>query len=130
MIARATLALLLGFVLGLAFVRLAPARDNGQYTNSPLKPWMDRLASGKGLCCSFADGVSIKDLDWDTDGGHYRVRFCRSGPWTADCNIDWLVVPTDAVVTEPNRLGSAVLWPFVDADGITQIRCFMPGGGF
>jgi hypothetical protein len=35
------------------------ARDGGRFANSPLKPWFDRLASGKGLCCSFADGLSV-----------------------------------------------------------------------
>ena len=25
------------------------ARDDGRFANSPLKPWFDRLASGKGL---------------------------------------------------------------------------------
>src|SRR5438045_85206 len=35
------------------------ARDDGRFANSPLKPWFDRLASGKGLCCSFADGFSV-----------------------------------------------------------------------
>ena len=34
------------------------ARDDGRYANSPLKTWFDQLASKKGLCCSFADGVS------------------------------------------------------------------------
>ena len=87
------------------------ARDDGRFANSPLKPWFDRLASGKGLCCSFADGFSVQDVDWDTQDGHYRVRIYGQ----------WLVVPGDAVVTEPNRFGSAV--------GNTQIRCFMPGAG-
>ena len=50
------------------------ARDDGRFANSPLKPWFDRLASGKGLCCSFADGFSVQDVDWDTQEGHYRVR--------------------------------------------------------
>ena len=50
------------------------ARDDGRFANSPLKPWFDRLASGKGLCCSFADGFSVQDVDWDTQDGHYRVR--------------------------------------------------------
>jgi hypothetical protein len=31
------------------------ARDDGRFADSPLKPWFDRLASGRGLCCSFAD---------------------------------------------------------------------------
>ena len=71
------------------------ARDDGRFANSPLKPWFDRLASGKGLCCSFADGVSVQDVDWDTQEGHYRVRI----------QGQWLVVPDDAVVAEPNRFG-------------------------
>ena len=49
------------------------ARDDGRFADSPLKPWFDRLASGKGLCCSFADSVAVQDVDWDTRDGHYRV---------------------------------------------------------
>ena len=98
--------------------RLA-ARDDGQYANSPLKAWFDKLASGKGLCCSFADGVSVQDVDWDTQGGNYRVRI----------NGQWVVVPDTAVVTEPNKFGPAVVWPYQDFQGATQIRCFLPGTG-
>ena len=95
------------------------ARDNGQYANSPLKAWFDRLASGKGLCCSFADGVSVENVDWDSQNGNYRVRI----------KGQWFVVPETAVVTEPNKFGPAVVWPYQDADGVTQIRCFLPGAG-
>lgn len=115
--------LIVGFVafalwaVGAHFVKGAAARDDGRYANSPLKGWFEGLASGKGLCCSFADGVSIKDVDWDTEGGHYRVRLYG----------EWIVVPDNAVVTEPNRFGLAVVWPFMDVSGVTQIRCFMPG---
>jgi hypothetical protein len=80
-----------------------------------LKPWFDRLASSKGLCCSFADGFSVQDIDWDTQDGEYRVRI----------EGQWLVVPDDAVVTEPNRFGPALVRPHKDNDGTTQIRCFM-----
>jgi len=79
------------------------ARDDGRFANSPLKPWFDRLASGKGLCCSFADGFSVQDVDWDTQDGHYRVRVYGQ----------WFVVPDDAVVTESNRFGPAVVWPYM-----------------
>jgi hypothetical protein len=95
------------------------ARDDGRFANSPLKPWFDQLASGKGLCCSFADGVKVENVDWDTVEGHYRVRL----------NSQWVVVPDVAVVTEPNRYGPAVVWPYQDMNGATQIRCFMPGAG-
>jgi hypothetical protein len=51
--------------------------------------------------------------------GHYRVRIYGQ----------WFVVPDEAVVTEPNRFGPAVVWPYNDRYGNTQIRCFMPGAG-
>ena len=96
------------------------ARDpDGRYANSPLKQWFDQLASGKGLCCSFADGFSVQDVDWDTQDGSYRVRL----------QGEWVVVPDEALVTEPNRFGPAVVWPYLDASGATQIRCFLPGTG-
>jgi hypothetical protein len=95
------------------------ARDDGRYANSPLKSWFDQLASGKGLCCSFADGFKVDNVDWDTKDGHYRVRL----------NGEWIFVPDDAVVTEPNKFGPAVVWPYMSTDGQTQIRCFIPGAG-
>jgi hypothetical protein len=98
---------------------VAPSRDDGRYANSPLKSWFDRLASGKGLCCSFADGFSVDNVDWDTQDGHYRVRLFG----------EWIVVPDNAVVTEPNKFGPTVVWPYMDTDGQTQIRCFLPGAG-
>jgi len=95
------------------------ARDDGRYANSPLKSWFDQLASGNGLCCSFADGLRVDNVDWDTQDGHYRVRLYG----------EWIVVPDNAVVTEPNKFGPAVVWPYMGTDGQTQIRCFLPGAG-
>jgi hypothetical protein len=80
---------------------VALARDDGRYANSPLKSWFDRLASGNGLCCSFADGFRVDDVDWDTQDSHYRVRL----------NGEWIVVPDDAVVTEPNKYGPPLSGP-------------------
>lgn len=94
----------------------ANAKWKKQYANSPLKQWFDSLASNKGPCCSFADGVSIKDVDWDTENGSYRVRLEGA----------WYIVPQDALVTKPNKFGPAVVWPYIE-DGVTKIRCFMPG---
>jgi hypothetical protein len=110
-------------VVALCSIVLVPktlsAHDDGRFANSQLKGWFDKLASGKGLCCSFADGVSVQDVDWDTQNGSYRVRL----------NGQWVVVPDVAVVTEPNKFGPAVVWPYKDIDGATQIRCFIPGSG-
>jgi hypothetical protein len=95
------------------------ARDDGRYANSPLKTWFDHLASHEGLCCSFADGFSVSDVDWDTQSGHYRVLL----------HGEWINVPDTAIVNEPNRYGRAVVWPYMDIQGKTRIRCFLPGGG-
>jgi hypothetical protein len=74
------------------------ARDDGRFADSPLKTWFDKLASGKGLCCSFADGVSVQDVDWDMQGNSYRVRI----------DGKWVVVPDTAVV--PSLTSSGPLW--------------------
>jgi hypothetical protein len=104
-------AILLAFPVGLAL-----ARDDGRYANSPLKPWFDTLKSGKGLCCSNADGIAVSDPDWDSRDGHYRVRL----------GDEWYDVPDDAVIKEPNRAGRTMVWPFEGAMG-KSIRCFLPG---
>jgi hypothetical protein len=72
--------------------------------------------------------VSIEDVDWGTepvaDGDKTTIRY-----WV---NLDGkkIVVPPEAVITEPNKFGRAVVWPYQDFEGgqyVTQIRCFMPG---
>jgi hypothetical protein len=120
---RSVLGVVVVFAVVLVLVAstmVAWPRDlDGRYANSPLKQWFDQLASRNGLCCSFADGFKIEDVDWDTQDGHYRVRL----------HGEWIVVPDPAVVTEPNRFGPAVVWPYQDVHGNTQIRCFIPGSG-
>ena len=92
------------------------ARDDGRYANSPLKPWFDSLKSGKGPCCSDADGYAVADPDWESKSGHFRVRI----------EGEWHDVPDDALITEPNRVGRTMVWPIKGWGGMT-IRCFMPG---
>jgi hypothetical protein len=92
------------------------ARDDGRYANSPLKPWFDSLKSSKGLCCSVADGMAVADPDWESKDGHYRVRL----------DGEWIIVPDDAVITEPNRAGRTMVWPVKGSRG-TSVRCFLPG---
>ena len=38
----------------------------------------------------------------------------------------WIDVPDDAVITEPNRAGRTMVWPMWGTVGIS-IRCFLPG---
>src|SRR3954452_3426054 len=103
-------------ILAALLIGKATARDDGRYANSPLKPWFDSLRSGKGLCCSDADGFAVSDPDWESKSGHYRVRI----------DNEWVDVPDDAVITEPNRVGRTMVWPVKGTLGIS-IRCFMPG---
>lgn len=91
-----------------------------------LDGWFNRLESGKGRCCSNNDGTALSDVDWESKDGHYRVRL----------QGQWIDVPDDAVITEPNRAGRTMVWPMngtfgsngtmTNFQGIT-IRCFMPG---
>ena len=108
---RALVLLPLAFCTGSAL-----GRDDGRYANSPLKPWFDNLRSHIGLCCSDADGFAVADPDWESHEGHYRVRI----------DNQWVDVPEDAVITEPNRAGRTMVWPLKTAFGVS-IRCFMPG---
>ena len=61
--------ILLGLTVGVSFAFVivsATARDlDGRYAGSPLHDWFNHLASGRGLCCSMADGETIVDPDWE-----------------------------------------------------------------
>ncbi|OKO85594.1 hypothetical protein [Bradyrhizobium sp. AS23.2] len=106
------------------------ARDHGQFvnTNAELKAWFDGLRSGKGPCCSDADGSALSDTDWESKDGHYRVRVPRLGYVVDGQQQDfvWVDVPEEAVISEPNRVGRTMVWPIYGYTGVT-IRCFMPG---
>jgi hypothetical protein len=94
------------------------ARDRGQFTNSTpeMRAWFEGLRSGKGPCCSDADGSAVSDVDWETHDGHYRVRI----------DGQWVDVPDEAVITEPNRIGRTMVWPIRGYLGLS-VRCFLPG---
>ena len=119
-IAVAFVAVLLGArVLGLD---PAVGRDlDGRFANSPLHGWFEGLRSGKGPCCSDADGRALSDVDWESKDGHYRVYI----------DGEWWDVPDEAVIKEPNRAGRTMVWPvYYSPQGgplRIEIRCFMPG---
>lgn len=112
------IAIVLLICAGIASCSKSHARDpDGRYAQSPLKGWFDQLRSkGGGPCCSDADGTALSDIDWDTKDNHYRVRI----------DGQWIDVPDDTVITEPNRAGRTMVWPFY-LNGRPTIRCFMPG---
>jgi hypothetical protein len=99
-------------VLFLLLTSPSLAHDDGRYANSPLKQWFDSLKSEKGFCCSDAEG---KETEYD-------IRLSR---YWVPVNGIWTEVPEDAVITEPNKLGRAMLW----VDPWQKIRCFIPGSG-
>ena len=119
----------LALLLWLASMTVGWTHDDGRYANNPLHAWFDTLASGRGACCSNADGITIEDVDYDTNCAkpdcHYRVRLLGQ----------WYDVDDDALVTVPNKFGRAVVWPVFQDDedghhvGVTYIRCFMHGAG-
>jgi hypothetical protein len=96
----------------------ALAADDGRYAQSPLKDWVKGLKDKNGDgCCDTSDGFPA-EVEWDTESNHYRVRIDGA----------WHVVPPDAVLTEPNKLGYPMVWYWF-LNGVPQIRCFIPGAG-
>ena len=80
--------------------------------------YMGLTSKGKSPCCDGAEARHVADVDWETRGGHYRVRI----------DGQWIEVPDDAVVDGPNRDGRTLVWPYAYfGDGSVHIRCFMPG---
>ncbi len=116
---RAPLRLASAVLLAILAAPVSHARDpDGRYAaqNPELHKWFESLRSGKGPCCSDADGTAVLDVDWETSNGHYRVRL----------DGEWIDVPDEAVITEPNRIGRTMVWPIRGYLGVS-IRCFMPG---
>ena len=141
--------LLLGAVLASS---AAVARDDGRYSNSPLKPWFDSLRDKNGQqCCADADGAIVKDVDWTAQD----MQQCRrtpelsfsekAGNYAGDYCVryknEWWLIPERAVIESPNRFGPAMIWPVCaskhyvsgaeackdDDSSLLFIRCFIPG---
>jgi hypothetical protein len=82
-----------------------------------LNGWFMGLQSkAKAPCCDGSDATRVDDADWETRGGHYRVRL----------DGQWVEVPDSAVVEGPNRAGPTMVWPYY-VNGLPVVRCFMPG---
>ncbi|MBR1122093.1 hypothetical protein JQ628_11255 [Bradyrhizobium lablabi] len=99
-----------------AFVSIAVAHDHAR---PGLDSWYQGLKSGRQPCCDGpgVDATHLADADWETKDGHFRVRI----------DGEWIDVPDEAVLKEPNRDGRTLVWPMKYMDGSTHIRCFIPG---
>lgn len=107
---RHIIALMLALMIGPAL-----AHD---YERPELAPWFMQLRSGKGPCCDGKDATHLSDVDWESKDGHYRVRI----------DGQWVDVPDEAVLNEPNLDGQTLVWIWY-RDGKPQVRCFMAGAG-
>lgn len=120
------LGVLVAIIL-LFWPRFAPA-------HAPERPdlngWFSSLKSdAKDPCCEGSDAAVLKDSDWESRDGHYRVFISDK----------WWDVPDSAIVTGPNKFGRTMVWPIYyygypedDRTGKRTIdriviRCFMPG---
>lgn len=112
---------LIALIMLIAGMHRANARDpDGRYAQSPLKNWFQSLKSKSGIpCCDTADGLRLEDVDWESTGESYRVRI----------EGKWYDVPEEARIEQPNKFGPAIVWPYKDATGKIQVRCFIPGAG-
>lgn len=127
------LARLLPLLLLVAAPVASQARDNGQYANvaPDIREWVQSLKDGEGVgCCATADGIPLEEPHWEMSADGYRVKLEGA----------WYKVPERAVITEPNRLGHAVVWFYWQTESVAgttgaggtgartpYIRCFVPG---
>jgi hypothetical protein len=86
--------------------------------------WLGQLQSKKGHCCNGFDGHPPEAAARTTGsygiGSHYQVRI----------EHQWVDVPDEAVIKEPNKYGMPVVWYSTVHDGektLFNIKCFLPG---
>lgn len=83
--------------------------------------WLKTLRNqNQHSCCDGSDAFKIEDPDWKVEKGEYFVKLRPGG--------NWIHIPADRLVTVPNRVGYALVWPLM-VDGEDVVRCFMPGSG-
>jgi hypothetical protein len=101
----------------------------GQYSqvDPAVRQWFRNQVSPKTKinCCSEADGAYAEE---DIRAGHYWVRFtAKSYDGSSEVQSEWMEVPDDVVINDPNRNGAPVVWwHYLDFD--LKIRCYAPGG--
>jgi hypothetical protein len=103
----------------------ASARDYGQYrdVDPATREWVRGLKDKVGQsCCDTAEGYPA-EYEWDMTRERYKVRI----------EGEWYVVPEEAVIEGPNKLGYATVWTWwsrgLDGRKVYHVRCFLPGPG-
>jgi hypothetical protein len=104
------------------------ARDNGQFAqiDPETRQWFRSQRSPKtgAICCNEADGVYAEET---VRSDQYWTRFPES-------KGQWMQVPDDVVIKDPNRHGAPVVWWYYEMDPengrrVLKIRCYAVGGG-
>jgi hypothetical protein len=77
--------------------------------------------------------MHLSEVDWETKGNRYRVRvpttpggFVRAMAGATNVETEWVYVPDEAVIDEPNSADVTLVWPLYGPMGVS-VRCFMPG---
>lgn len=111
-----------------AILSAVSARDlDGRYAGSPWRAWFEaQLVPGgpdKGKsCCKTADGTSAIE---DIRDGQYWVTFETEAGLAGP-----MPVPTEVVLTGPNKRGVPVVWYYFQSENgktAVKIRCYAPG---
>jgi hypothetical protein len=114
-------AIVFAIIILMVVIANVPARGHDRHyaVTKQEKDWFNGLKSGKGPCCSDADGNVLKDNDWKTKDGKYSVLI----------NNQWIDVPDQAVLKVPNLYGPTMVWLAFNfsGSGKVDIRCFIPG---
>lgn len=118
------------FALTAAFLLASPAvaryvgTEQIQYSQE-IQDWIKNLKSKKqsSPCCDLSDGdFTSMDIRLGADGKSH---------FFATIEGEWVEIPDDALVTEPNRIGRPIVWyvRWMGLEGkmVTLVRCFLPG---
>jgi hypothetical protein len=102
------------------------------HNRADLSKWFEKLHDRKGdLCCDGSEAMHLSEVDWEINGNHYRVRvpttsggFARVMAGATNVETEWVYVPDDTVIDEPNRANVTLVWPLYGPMGVS-VRCFM-----
>ena len=120
---------ILVLVLSLALMLPATvmARQMGDYSveiSPQCRAKIKQLSRNGSNCCATADGWEAKEVVWDIENNHYVVVIEGTR----------YPVPDEAVLTESNCAGIAIVWYVWDQEEqrdkkTIRFRCFWPGPG-
>jgi hypothetical protein len=127
-----------GFMLlsGAVVWQVPPARGH-DHNRPDLTDWFMSLHSKHGgLCCDGSEAMHLSNVEWtapNSSSHHYRVKIPVNANaydrarQSEEVETVWVDVPDDAVIDDPNKEGTALVWPTYGYLGAPAVRCFMPG---